>query len=57
MRIADVITYVAKAYVGKPVTGFRGGFYEDVASKISHGFTAVYVKVVTDEGGLVGWGG
>ncbi len=52
-----MITYVAKAYVGKPVTGFRGGFYEDVASKISHGFTAVYVKVVTDEGGLVGWGG
>ncbi|MGC8543796.1 MAG: mandelate racemase/muconate lactonizing enzyme family protein [Vulcanisaeta sp.] len=54
MKITDVITYVAKAYVGKPVTGFRG-FYEDVASKISHGFTAVYVKVVTDEG-LIGWG-
>lgn len=56
MRITDVTAYVAKAYVGKPVTGFRG-FYEDVASRISHGFTAVYVKVVTDEGGLIGWGG
>ncbi|MGC8607573.1 MAG: mandelate racemase/muconate lactonizing enzyme family protein, partial [Vulcanisaeta sp.] len=54
MKITDVITYVARAYVGKPVTGFRGP-YEEVASKISHGFTAVYVKVVTDEG-LIGWG-
>ncbi len=26
MRITDVTAYVAKAYVGKPVTGFRGGF-------------------------------
>ncbi|WP_054844412.1 hypothetical protein [Vulcanisaeta souniana] len=55
MRITDVTTYVVKAYVGKPVTGFRGGFYEDVASRISHGFTAVYVKITTDEG-LIGWG-
>ncbi|WP_052290732.1 hypothetical protein [Caldivirga maquilingensis] len=54
MKITDVKTYVLRAEVGKPVTGFRG-HYETVASRISHGFTAVYVKIETDEG-IVGWG-
>ena len=54
MQIKDVVTYVGRAFVGKPVTGFRGP-YEEVASRISQGFTAVYVKIITDDG-ITGWG-
>lgn len=54
MRITEVEAYTLRYYVGKPITGFRS-YYENVSSRSGQGFTAVYVKITTDEG-ITGWG-
>lgn len=53
-KITDVKAYALEHHVGRPVTGFRS-YYDNISSIAGQRFSAVYVKISTDEG-IAGWG-